>query len=144
MNEPRAVDRVLPQRERLRDAHHGFATACDSPGATNAALAAALATLRAAFAEHVEYAEGEGGLFAELRDDLPATAAPELDRLRRDHVVIIATMDRVDRLLGQGVAPDDGRVVEATAELVRLVAQHRRRGAELLYNVYDVEIGAGD
>ncbi len=39
---------------------------------------------------------------------------------------------------------DDERLAEAAAELVRFLAQHRRHGAELLYNVYGVDIGAGD
>ena len=53
-------------------------------------------------------------------------------------------MDRVDGLLAEGGGLDDERLAEAAAELVRLVAQHRRHGAELLYNVYGVDIGAGD
>ncbi len=139
----RAVDRVQPQRSRLREAHRAFGAACASPGAA-ATLADALAVLRAAFGVHVEYAEGEGGLFEELLDDAPTEAAQEVDHLKRDHVVIATAMDRAEGLLGEGAGLDDERVADVTAELVRLLAQHRRRGAELLYNVYAVEIGSGD
>ena len=139
----RAVERIQPQRDRLREAHNGFSSACESPSGTEL-LEDALTELRSAFDAHVEFAEGEGGLFEELLDDNPSEAAQEVDRLKRDHVVIAGTMERVDGLLAEGGGLDDERLAEAAAELVRLVAQHRRHGAELLYNVYGVDIGAGD
>jgi hypothetical protein len=108
------------------------------------ALAAALTALRSAFDVHVEYAEGGGGLFDELLDDEPTNAAPEVDRLRRDHVVITLALDRAGRLLADGVDLDDDRLAGASTDLVRLLAQHRRRGAELLHQVYGVSTGAGD
>ena len=139
----RAVDRVQPQRDRLREAHDAF-SAVSAGGDASASLAGALTVLRAAFAEHVEYAEGPGGLFEELLDDEPGEAAQEVDRLKRDHEVIVNTMDRAESLLAEGAGADDERLVEVTAGLVRLLAEHRRRGAELLHNVYAVETGAGD
>jgi hypothetical protein len=139
----RAVDRVQPQRDRLREAHNALSAACAREDASSA-LAGALTVLRGAFAEHVEYAEGPGGLFEELLDDEPGEAAQEVDRLKRDHGVIATTMDRAESLLAEGAGADDERLVDVTAELVRLLAEHRRRGAELLHNVYAVETGSGD
>ena len=139
----RAIDRVQPQRQQLREAHMGLAQACQS-GASRELLLDGLDLLRAAFEVHVLYAEGPGGLFEELLDDAPTEAAPEVDRLKRDHVVIASTIDRAGSLLNEGADAEDERVVEVTSELVRLVAQHRRRGAELLHNVYAVDVGAGD
>ena len=139
----RAVDSVQPQREALRDAHRAFGAACESRE-QSAVLAASFAELRSAFDAHVEYAEGRSGLFEELLDDEPTKAAPEVDRLRRDHIVIAAAMDRVGRLLGDGADLDDDRLAGASTELIRLLGQHRRRGAELLHQVYGVSIGAGD
>ena len=97
-----------------------------------------------AFEAHVEFAEGAGGLFEELIEESPTEAAPGGGPAqagprsdRRHH-------GAGRRLLGEGVGLDDERLVEATSELVRLVGQHRRHGAELLYNVYGVDTGAGD
>jgi hypothetical protein len=140
----RAVDRVQPQRQALRDAQRALALACEGPPAGSDALGAALSGVRTAFAEHVEYAEGAGGLFEELLDDVPGEAASEVDRLRRDHVLINSTLDRADEMLAGGAGPGDERVVEVTTELARLIAAHQKRGAELLYNVYDVDKGGGD
>jgi hypothetical protein len=140
----RAIDRVQPQRDRLREAHRGFATACEAPDASRESLVDGLDLLRAAFEVHVLYAEGERGLFEELLEDAPTEAAPEVDRLKRDHELIAGVIDRASELLADGAGPDDERLTEATAELVRLIAAHRRRGAELLYNVYAVDVGTGD
>jgi len=86
-------------------------------------LRESLAALHAAFDAHVEFAEGAGGLFEELIEESPTEAAPEVDRLKRDHETIAGTMERVEGLLGEGIGFDDERLVEATSELVRLVAQ---------------------
>jgi hypothetical protein len=140
----RAIERVQPQRDRFRDAHRGFAAACESPDASRESLVDGLDLLRAAFEVHVLYAEGERGLFEELLEDAPTEAAPEVDRLKRDHELIAGVIDRTGDLLAEGAGPQDDRLNDATAELVRLIGAHRRRGAELLYNVYAVDVGAGD
>ena len=139
----RAIERVLPQRDKLREAHHALIAAS---GTTTEAeiLAEAMVLIRTAFSVHVEFAEGPGGLFEELLDDAPTEAAQEVDRLKRDHEVIVSIIDRVDGLLADGVGLGDERLSEAVAELVRLLTRHRRQGAEVLYNVYGVDIGAGD
>jgi hypothetical protein len=56
----------------------------------------------------------------------------------------VSIIDRVDGLLADGVGLGDERLSEAVAELARLLTRHRRQGAEVLYNVYGVDIGAGD
>ena len=102
----------------------------------------ALAALRVAFDAHVEYSEGPDGLFVEMQDDAPLESAADVDRLRRDHVIIDNLLDRLDELLAAGaVGFGDERVSETISELIRLIAQHRRRGAELLHNVYGVDVG---
>jgi hypothetical protein len=141
----RAVDRVQPQRARLRDAHAAFEQACAAPDSSLEGAKDALATLREAFAAHVSFAEGAGGLFEEMQDDAAVESANEVDRLRRDHLTISATIERVgDLLSSSGASLDDERIDDGVAELTRMIGQHRRRGAELLLNVYGVEVGGGD
>jgi hypothetical protein len=138
----RAVDRVQPQRDQLRAAHGSFEQACGQPEPSIEQVRAALAVLREAFETHVHYAEGTGGLFEEMQDDAPLDSAADVDRLRRDHITITNLMDRLDELLTvDAVGLGDERVSETTAELIRLISQHRRRGAELLHNVYGVDVG---
>jgi hypothetical protein len=109
------------------------------------AISDALGAVRDAFAAHVAYTEGPDGLFDEMQYDAPGDSATEIDRLRRDHITINATIDRVDEMVrADGAVPDDPHLSESIGELTRLIAQHRRRGAELSYNVYGVDIGGSD
>jgi hypothetical protein len=138
----RAVDRVQPQRDQLRAAHGSFEQACGEPEPSIEQVGAALAALRLAFDIHVQFAEGPDGLFVEMLDDAPLDSAADVDHLRRDHIIITNLVDRVDELLAAGpVEFGDERVSETISELIRLIAQHRRRGAELLHNVYGVDVG---
>ena len=138
----RAVDRVQPQRDQLRAAHGSFEQACGEPEPSIEQVRAALAALRLAFDIHVQFAEGPDGLFVEMLDDAPLESAADVDRLRRDHITITNLMDRLDELLAAGaVGFGDERVSETISELIRLISQHRRRGAELLHNVYGVDVG---
>lgn len=138
----RAVDRVQPQRDQLRAAHGSFEQACGEPEPSIEQVRSALAVLREAFDTHVQFAEGPDGLFIEMQDDAPLESAADVDRLRRDHINITNLMDRLDELLAAGAVEfGDERVSETIAELIRLISQHRRRGAELLHNVYGVDVG---
>jgi hypothetical protein len=138
----RAIDRVQPQRDQLRAAHGSFEQACGLPEPAVEQVQAALAALRVAFEAHVQYSEGPDGLFVEMQDDAPLESAADVDRLRRDHVIIESLLDRTDEVLASGTVEfGDERMSETLAELIRLIAQHRRRGAELLHNVYGVDVG---
>src|SRR6476620_9882885 len=116
----RAVDRVQPQRDQLRAAHGGFEQACGVPEPAIEQVQAALAALRVAFEAHVEYSEGPDGLFVEMQDDAPLESAADVDRLRRDHVIIDNLIDRIDDLLPPGtVSFGDERATEPIAKLFR-------------------------
>jgi len=97
-----------------------------------------------AWEEHVSFTEGPDGLFEELLDD-SVEVAPEIDRLRRDHEALLTHITRARELLAQPSAgPDDTRVLLALTGIAKLVDQHRRRGSDLLYRVYSVDLSAGD
>jgi hypothetical protein len=143
-----ALARVGPQRGRLRDALADFqdATADAARGRADwiAAVGGALTGLGDAWQEHVEFTEAPNGLFDELLDD-SVEVAPDIDHLRRDHVVVSSAMDRARELLATDEAgPDDTKLVQSLAGVAKLVEQHRRRGADLLYQVYSVDLSAGD
>ena len=137
-----AVARVEPQRSQLRAAQLGFEAACDPTRSDGSSPRDALDALRAAFAAHVEYSEGSDGLFAAMQYDDPDRTANEVDRLRRDHITIANTIDRVGEFLDADPGTTDaGRLQDSVAELSRLLSAHRKRGAELTHQVYDVDIG---
>ncbi len=139
--------RVGPQRGRLKDAVDAFRAATTATGGTRwdwcAGVGTALAGLRGAWQEHVQFTEAPNGLFDELLDE-PVEVTPAIDHLRRDHTVVAGAMTRVGSLLRAPEAgPDDEKLVLALANVAKLVDQHRRRGAELLYRVYSVDLAGG-
>jgi hypothetical protein len=108
------------------------------------AVGVALDGLADAWEEHVTFTEGPDGLFEELLGETLEVAS-EIDRLRRDHEVLVAHVARARELLAQPSAgPEETRVLLALTGIAKLVDQHRRRGADLLYRVYSVDLAAGD
>ncbi len=92
----------------------------------------------------MEFTEAPDGLFDELLDD-SVEVAPEVDHLRRDHEVLLAAMVRARELLDSPTAgPDDTKLLQSLAGIAKQIDHHRRRGADLLYRVYSVDVSAGD
>jgi hypothetical protein len=140
--------RIGTQRSRLRNAAIVFEQISGDVGAKRdtwlVAVNVALDTLADAWHEHVAFTEGPNGLFEELLDD-SVEVAPEIDRLRRDHEVLDTHVARARELLAQPTAgPDDTRVLLCLTGIAKLVDHHRRRGSDLLYQVYSVDVSAGD
>jgi len=145
---PSVHDRIGPQRGHLREASERFqAAAADVTAAPDAwilAVGGALSGLGRAWGEHVDFTEAPDGLFDELLDD-SVEVAPEVDRLRRDHETVVAAMTRAQELLASPTAgPDDTKLLQTLTGIAKQVDQHRRRGSDLLYQVYSVDVSAGD
>jgi hypothetical protein len=147
-----ARSRIGPQRGRLRAATAAFQATVDASGGDSAeardawlaAVGRALTGLGEAWREHVAFTEAPDGLFDELLDD-SVEVAPEVDHLRRDHEVLVAAMARARELLASPTAgPADTKLLQSLAGIAKQVDHHRRRGADLLYRVYSVDVSAGD
>lgn len=102
-------------------------------------LAVRLGALHGTFAEHMVVTEGPDGLYAELLDHAPRLARA-VRLLTREHGAVAATIaglrrrvdlpeTDVDELRGRG---DD---------LLRALSRHRQRGADLVYQAYQLDIG---
>jgi hypothetical protein len=145
---PTVHTRIGPQRGRLRNAAIVFEQISSDVDARRdtwiVAVGVALDGLADAWEEHVAFTEGPEGLFEELLNETLEVAS-EIDRLRRDHEVLEAHVARARELLAQPSAgPEDTRVLLVLTGIAKLVDQHRRRGADLLYRVYSVDVSAGD
>jgi hypothetical protein len=145
---PSAHTRIGPQRGRLRNAAIVFEQISGDVDAKRdtwiVAVGVALDGLADAWEEHVAFTEGPDGLFEELLGETLEVAS-EIDRLRRDHEVLEAHVARARQLLAQPTAgPEDTRVLLVLTGIAKLDDHHRRRGADLLYRVYSVDVSAGD
>jgi hypothetical protein len=139
-----ALERVEPQRGRLAAALNQYELAALDPAPDWAArVLAPLRALRTSFDEHVEFTEGPGGLFDEMLHDDTIEVSAEIDQLRRDHIVVVAAMDRAEESLANPPSHDE-HLREIVGSVARLVGRHRRTGAQLLYDVYSVDAPGGD
>ncbi|MET8253209.1 hypothetical protein [Micromonospora sp. NPDC005197] len=91
------------------------------------------------FAEHVRVTEGPAGLYREL-----LIHSPRLDHgirlLTREHTAIVAAILAVQRVAERSEAgPDELR--RRAGHLLRTLARHRRRGANLLWQAYQTDLG---
>lgn len=96
------------------------------------------------FREHVEGAEGPGGLHeAILAGDLRLTNA--VRTLAAEHQPIVA---KVAELIAASEAPVTATEVDGIRErgtnLLARLTRHRQRGADLIYEAYDTDIGGCD
>jgi hypothetical protein len=136
----RALEQARGQRLSLRRAIDEFHHALDAPGAaTTERLAPILEHLRVVFGVHVEVTESPGGLYEEILEIAPRLAN-KIARFKREHLSITkAIRSALEELPDDGLpAPDlRGRL----DRLHELLARHRRRGADLVYEAYHVDIG---
>ena len=101
----------------------------------------ALVELEADFGEHVDLTEGPDGLYQALLATAPHLAS-SVTRLTDEHTQI---KDSIDRLLASRVGPVDIGDVDAIREsattLLGRLSGHRQRGADLVYDAYQTDIG---
>jgi len=145
-----ALEAAKGQRLSLRRAIAGLEEALAAPDdpdglgghdGLGARLAPALEQLQEVFAVHVEVTEAPGGLYQEIMENAPRLAN-RVTRFRREHAEITEGIRR-------GLAECAGATTpEATTALrdrsVRLFAdlvRHRKRGLDLVYEAYHVDIG---
>ncbi len=137
---------VRRRRERLLEAVRFLERRCDAPADEpdrwRLELRQAVEVLDDVVAAHVVSTEDPGGLFEEVVDATTGRLTAAVDDLRRDH-------RHITQLLGQllDAIRADGDIAElrtTAGELARQLEAHRHRGADLLWQAYEAEIGVGD
>ena len=144
-----ALAAVRVRRDDLYDAVLGVERALaipagDAPEAWSALVVAPLSRLQEVLEEHIRQTEGPEGLFVQMREDAPQLLHA-VSELEAEHGPLLeATAALADRL---ATVTDDAGVDaarDAALDLMRRVLTHRHRGAEVLYDAYQVDISAAD
>jgi len=122
----------------------------DETGTWLDGLGGALTHLDEVFAIHVQVTEGAGGLYDEIVENAPRLAN-RVKRFRREHADIGGAIQRgiaeakvAAARLAEPEARDPGEVEALRDHAVRLLAdlvRHRKRGLDLVYEAYHVDIG---
>ncbi len=112
-----------------------------------AGVAESLYVLHEVWTRHIVETEAPGAFLDELVAESPRLATPAA-RLRREHNEILGVIARVEKALTEVPVDADPDMwceqirSELTATLCGL-ARHRQRGADLVYEAYDVDLGGG-
>jgi hypothetical protein len=142
-----ALEAAKGQRLSLRRAIAGLEealAASEDPDGLRALpdrLAPALERLQEVFAVHVEVTEAPGGLYQEIMENAPRLAN-RVTRFRREHADITEGIRRDLAACATATDPEAAQAlrdhgVRLFADLVR----HRKRGLDLVYEAYHVDIG---
>lgn len=101
-----------------------------------------LGPVRQGFAEHVRLTEGPAGLYAALLHE-----APRLDRgvrrLTGEHARIVTTLAALQGAAALPEVPTE-ELRARVAELLQALRRHRQRGADLLWEAYQADLGGED
>jgi hypothetical protein len=145
-----ALEAAKGQRLSLRRAIAGLEEALAAPDDPDGLggqdglpgrLTPALERLQEVFAVHVEVTEAPGGLYQEIMENAPRLAN-RVTRFRREHAEIT---EGIGRGIAECATASDPDAVQALRDhAVRLFAdlvRHRKRGLDLVYEAYHVDIG---
>jgi hypothetical protein len=143
------LEAVRARRAELRESMGHLEYALAAPAVGRAVIwgervHTAMVELADDFAEHVEVTEGPDGLHqAILTGDLRLANA--VNALAVEHTEIAAQITALVAATDAPVTESDvdTTLEQATGLLARLV-RHRQRGADLIYEAYDTDIGGGD
>lgn len=136
---------IAIRRQRLYDAMKGLETA--AARATRqpdwlAQVTDATDDLREALRDHREQTEGDQGFLEDLVRQAPRLAA-DAGLLKEEHRTLVNDCARLTSLIRSN--PEDVEAIRRSVIiLLGRIVEHRQRGAELLYDAYNVEFGDGD
>jgi hypothetical protein len=149
---PDAIEGVRLRRAGLRAAMSSLeqALAAPAPGRVDEwrlGVRESLSGLHEVWTRHIAETEAPGAFLDELVAEAPRLATP-IAHLRREHNEVLGIINRAEVMLDQVLLDDehdrwlDSLRADLTTMLCSL-AQHRQRGADLIFAAYAVDIGGG-
>ena len=127
-------------RESMSALELALAAPLADPGRWLERVHAALVELDGDLRAHVEITEGPEGLHSDVTDIAPRLAEPA-KQLADEHGVVRRL---IDDLLALPVGLDHAQLEQARAQasdLLAMLVRHRQRGADLVYEAYQVDVG---
>ena len=140
------LEDVRRHRAELRESMSALEDALAAPATTDRSrwaqrVQAALVELAGDFRAHIEITEGPNGLYRELLSTSPRLSGA-VDVLTREHLLIDGQIDRlVTRVSTAGDLADIVGVRGPGTTLLGRLVRHRQRGADLVFEAYDYDIG---
>lgn len=145
----KALAAVQARRDDFYDAILGLERAMaeaagDDPAGWAATASIAALDLRAVLRHHVKETEAPGSFYDDIVENFP-NLANQAAKLRAEHGPLDDGVDRLVETLS--TVTDDAGVEAARSEaldLLRALLMHRHRGAEIVFDAYNVDVAPGD
>ncbi len=142
------ISRARAHRERMAIAADHLEEAVARPAGNlsgwKQAVQSAVIELSDALAAHVQEVEGPGGLYDDVLQRAPQLEH-RIDRLRHDHDDLRGMIAGLEPILAERAAPEQvARVRDQAVLLLADLSRHRHRGADLVWDSYDYDIGGGN
>lgn len=135
---------ISRQRSQLGQAMQRVELAAAAPAARDTwigELAEHLRQLDSAFDRHIRDVQAPGGLLDRILDQAPRLQR-NVEASKADHAAVSeAIKQAVSFTAADGAADRVDEVREATMAALLALARHRQKGADLIYDAYDVDIG---
>ncbi|MEO1064563.1 MAG: hypothetical protein AAFZ07_24345 [Actinomycetota bacterium] len=138
---------VWRRREAILDATAAVEAALAAPAAGEGwreTLRNALIGLHLTIHDHVAETEGPDGFLLRVRDDAPRLAR-QVERLIGEHTDLtdLSTklIERLDGVALERTEEEAAAVRDDALHLLATVVRHRQRGADLIYEAYQVDVG---
>ncbi len=141
---PGRVETARVRRHELGDAMNGLEFTLTGPMAAEGWLdgvRSALQELRESLNEHIEVTESPNGLLEEIRAAAPRLSN-EIALIKDEHDELLSIVKRAEASLDES---NDRKAIRNRAmSILPRLSLHRQRGADLVYDAYNVDIAAGD
>jgi hypothetical protein len=140
------LEELRRRRGELRDSMSALEQALAAPPGRGPRgwaehVQAALVELSGDLREHIAITEGPEGMYAELMSEAPRLSG-QMDRLTQEHVQLDGA---IESLLAEVTAPDveerSNQIRDLGTQLLATFSRHRQRGADLVYEAYEFDIG---
>ena len=144
-----ALGEARKRRQTLHDAIVQLEMAISSPAAGrvdgwSGQVTKDMVGVRDAFDQHIIVTEKPGGLYEEIMERAPRLAGT-VKRLQDEHPAIEASVAKLLVRLEAGEVTDDAWPLDKARDdlqrLIGAVVRHRQKGADLVWEAYNVDIG---
>lgn len=148
MNNP-FLEQLRKRRGEMRESIGAVELALSAPTAADldrwaARVHESLAGLSSDLDLHVEITEGPAGMYEEVLASEPRLAGA-VHRLKGEHDDIRVQLDALTARSENVHSLEDATVIrDLGTELLRSLAHHRQRGADLVFEAYQFDVGGGE
>lgn len=144
-----ALDAVQERRdefyEGILDLERAMAMpAGDDPVAWGQHVTVAVKSMHTVLDDHIAETEAPGSFYDDVIEHVPNLIKAS-QRLQAEHPVLVRELDQLDVEI-KGVTDDESveHARQTALDMIKTLLLHRHRGAELVYDAYNIDVATGD